>query len=365
VKKIAVKLGAASYDVLIANRLLRDAGKYLRAKCGVPSKCVVITSPRVHKLWGVGLERSLRAAKLPFITLTMPDGEQNKTIATVDALVRQMAEAGVDRSSLVIAFGGGMVGDVAGFAAAIYMRGIRVVQIPTTLLAQVDASIGGKTGVNLSSGKNLVGSFHQPTVVLIDPDVLSTLPAREYRAGFFEVIKCGIIRDAKLFVAIERNPQDFLKRDDSAVMQSISASVGVKADVVSRDEREGGLRRILNFGHTIGHALEADGDYKRLLHGEAVGWGMIAAAQLGANIGVTPQKIADRITDVVLRCGPLPNIGSDPATILRLIQSDKKTQRGVPHFVLATGIGRTDIVSGIPAAAVRKVVATLNKMSAR
>ncbi len=365
VEKIAVKLGDASYEVLIANGLLRNAGKRIVRRCGVPSRCVVITSPRVRKLWGRELERSLSAAKLPFALLTLPDGEQHKTLNTVDGLLKQMAAAGMDRSSLVIAFGGGMVGDVAGFAAATYMRGIPFVQVPTTLLAQVDASIGGKTGVNLPAGKNLVGSFHQPELVLIDPAVLSTLSDREYRAGFFEVIKCGVIRDQKLFAAIEKKPQSFLQRDTASVMKAITASVNVKAEVVSRDEREGGLRRILNFGHTIGHALEADGEYKRLLHGEAVGWGMMAAARLGAALGVTPQKVADRITDVVLKCGPLPRVNSEPAKIMRLIQSDKKTLHGVPHFVLPTAIGETTITANIPPAAIRKVVAGLNQLVAR
>lgn len=295
----------------------------------------------------------------------MPDGERHKTLNTVYTLVKQMADEGVDRSSLVIAFGGGMVGDVAGFAAAIYMRGIPVVQIPTTLLAQVDASIGGKTGVNLPAGKNLAGSFHQPKLVLIDLSVLSTLPDREYRAGFFEVIKCGVIRDAKLFDAIEKDPQKFLKRVPASLMQAITSSVTVKADVVSRDEREGGLRRILNFGHTVGHALEADGHYKTLLHGEAVGWGMIAAAQLGASVGITPRKVAERVTNVVLQCGPLPRVNSDPGKIIKLIQSDKKTRRGTPHFVMATAVGKTRIVADIPSAAIRKVVANLSKMSTR
>jgi 3-dehydroquinate synthase len=365
VKKIPVKLGDASYEVLIGHGLLASSGPRIRARCGVPSRCVVITSRRIHRFWGKELERSLGSAALPFNVLTIPDGERHKNLDTVGPLLKQMTAVGADRSSLVIAFGGGVVGDIAGFAAAIYMRGIPVVQIPTTLLAQVDASIGGKTGVNLPAGKNLVGSFHQPKLVMVDPSVLSTLSEREFRAGFFEVIKCGVISDAALFRAIESHSRKILGRDSDLLMKAIAASIRVKAAVVSRDEREGGLRRILNFGHTIGHALEADGDYERLLHGEAVGWGMIAAAKLGVAVGVTPQKVADRIIDVVVRCGPLPRISSDPAKVMRLIQSDKKTQSGIPHFVFATAIGKTIISGDVPAAAIRKVVASLNEMSAQ
>lgn len=364
-KKIPVKLGSAGYDVLIANGLLRDAGKLIRERCGTPSHCLVVTSPRIRRLWGKQMEASLRGAHLPFTVLIIPDGERHKTLKTLEKLLRQMAAAGADRGSLVVAFGGGVVGDVAGFAAAAYMRGIPVVQIPTTLLAQADASIGGKTGVNLPAGKNLVGAFHQPRLVLIDPQMLSTLPIREYRAGFFEVIKCGVIRDANLFRAIERDPQNVLRRDPTLLMRAITAAVKVKADVVSRDEREGGLRRILNFGHTIGHALEADGGYKRFLHGEAVAWGMVAAAHIGAAVGVTPQDVADRVTNVVKASGPLPRVDADPSDILRLIQSDKKTISGVPHFILATAIGKTTIAKNVPAKVVRAAVAKLNRLSAR
>lgn len=276
-----------------------------------------------------------------------------------------MAAAGLDRNSVVLAFGGGVIGDLAGFAASIYMRGIPVIQIPTTLLAQVDASIGGKTGVNLPVGKNLVGTFHQPRTVLIDPQVLGTLPEREYRAGFFEVIKCGVIRDAGLFRSIERNQSRFLARHPAFLLKAIEASVRVKADVVSRDEREGGLRRILNFGHTIGHALEAEGGYKRLLHGEAVGWGMIAAARIGEQMGTTPKEVAARIERVVLQCGLLPRIRVKEAAILRRIRSDKKTLHGVLHFVLPTAIGKTMISDQVKPRHIRNAVDYLNKLSAR
>lgn len=362
-KKIPVKLGDASYDVLIEDGLIADAGPRIRDSVPEVSRFIVITSRRVRSLWGRTLESGLKRSRIPFTVLTLPDGERYKNLTTVATLMKEMVAAGADRQSVVIALGGGVVGDIAGFAASIYMRGISIIQVPTTLLAQVDASIGGKTGVNLPAGKNLVGAFHQPKTVLIDPQALSTLPARDLNAGFFEVIKCGVIRDAKLFRAIEnasakeRSTKDFLSR-------AVSASVKVKADIVSRDEREVGLRRILNFGHTIGHALEAQGGYKRLLHGEAVGWGMIAAAKIGEAIGVTPANVVRRIESAVLNHGPLPKIRVQSSVILRLIQLDKKTLHGIPHFVLATSIGKATVSNQVPISVIRSAVKHINALSA-
>lgn len=364
-KKIPVRLGAASYEALIANGLLRDSGRLIRERCAQVSNAIVITCPRIRKLWGKRFEASLKAAQIRFKVLTIPDGEKHKNLRTTEDLMKQMASAGADRSSLVIALGGGVVGDIAGFAAAIYMRGLPVVQVPSTLLAQVDASIGGKTGVNLPAGKNLVGAFHQPKVVLIDPEVLSTLPDREYRAGLFEIIKCGVIRDSNLFTEIERESRKLLDRDPILLLRAIEAAVSVKADIVSLDEREGDLRRILNFGHTVGHALEADSGYKRFLHGEAVGWGMIAAGKIGEEVGITPSSVARRIQDVVLDCGRLPKVNLTPSAAGRLIQSDKKTIHGTPHFVLATEIGKTTISDQVSPAAVRAGVSHIARLSAR
>lgn len=363
-KKIPVKLGAASYNVLIANGLLREAGPLIvRGFERRPSLCVVISSPRIWSLWGEKLSSSLKSAGLAFAVLKIPDGEQQKNLRTVEALLQSMTAAHADRESIVVAFGGGVVGDVAGFTAAIYMRGIPYVQVPTTLLAQVDASVGGKTGVNLRAGKNLAGAFHQPAFVAIDPAVLSTLPERELRSGFFEVIKCGVIRDARLFASIERNAARGKQWDPRFLMSAIESAVRVKAAVVSKDEKESGLRRILNFGHTIGHALEAHGEYKKLLHGEAVAWGMIAAAEIGAEMQITSRSVAQRITHLVLRCGPLPEMTASSGEVLRLIQSDKKTLHGVPHFVLATQIGRTAISGKVSDAIIRKVMARMKALS--
>jgi 3-dehydroquinate synthase len=227
------------------------------------------------------------------------------------------------------------------------MRGIPVVQIPTTLLAQVDSAIGGKTGVNLKAGKNLVGTFHQPLAVLVDPDVLATLPEREYRSGLFEAMKYGVIRNSTIFDLMERNRDELLKRDGKLLETLITECIRVKADVVSADEREGGERRILNFGHTVGHALEAETGYKHLLHGEAVGWGMIAACSIGEKMKLTERATAQRIVALVRAYGPLPKIDVNAKRVFRRLLSDKKTVGGVPHFILATTIGKVEVINNI------------------
>ena len=260
-----------------------------------------------------------------------------------------MVRRGADRSSLVIGFGGGIVNDMAGFLAAIFMRGIGVLQIPTTLLAQVDAAVGGKTGVNLVAGKNLIGSFHQPLAVLIDPAVLDTLPDREYRAGLWEIIKAGIIRDAALFAFLSAHRDDVLRRAPDAVDRIIADSVRIKAEVVSADEKESDLRRILNFGHTFGHALEAETEYRRFLHGEAVAWGMRAAIYLAERTGHASAEDCVDMLDVLGQYGPVPPLhGIAAGNLLARLAHDKKAVLGSVHFVLPVRIGEVTIVSGIP-----------------
>ena len=365
VKKISLNLGRDSYQVLISQGILRDAGRLIRKECGDDvSLCVVVTTARVRRLWGAKLTASLKKAKLAHAVLAIPDGERFKNLKTIESLLRSMVASGADRKSIVVAFGGGVVGDVAAFAASIYMRGIPCIQVPTTLLAQVDASIGGKTGVNLVEGKNLVGSFQQPRSVLIDPAVLSTLPSREYSSGFFEVIKCGMIADARLLKSIEQGSQRFEERDPKFLTSAIQAAVKVKADIVSKDERESGPRRVLNFGHTIGHALEAVGKYKRLLHGEAVAWGMIAALHIGVNVGVTPESVASRLTELVLRYGPLPRLSFSIPAVMTLIQSDKKTLHGVPRFVLIKEVGHTVISDSVSKRAIHQALSGILKLDA-
>ncbi len=289
--------------------------------------------------------------------LIFPGGEVNKRLSVLEDLADQMVGRGADRRSVLLGFGGGIVTDVAGFLAAIFMRGVQILQIPTTLLAQVDAAIGGKTGVNLSLGKNLIGSFHQPLAVLIDPDVLHTLPEREFRAGLFEVIKAGVIRDPDLFRVFEEDCEKVTSHDAATVEFLIAGAVRIKAEVVSADEKENDLRRILNFGHTIGHALEAETRYDYFLHGEAVAWGMLAATRLAVLTQSLSRADAHRIENVISLYGPLPSARQlSPDALLDRLVSDKKTQSGTVHFVLPTSIGSVTIVPAIPRPLIRQAV---------
>ena len=356
-KKIPVRLKQNRYEVVIGEGLLARTGRFLRRHLPARSSTVlVITSPNVRKHWGAELESSLKRENLNYQVLEMNDGEPAKRLQTVEALAEKMVEAGADRKALVVAFGGGVVGDSAGFVASIFMRGLPVIQIPTTVLAQVDASIGGKTGVNLRAGKNLIGTFHQPKAVLVDPSVLKTLDEREFRAGLFESLKCGVIRDQKLFQFMTRSSNNIRQGEDKALDRVIIGSVRVKANVVAADERESGLRRILNFGHTIGHALESATGYAQLLHGEAVAWGMIAATRIAREIGLCAESTTGQIESAISTYGPLPAIKASTGDILSRLMSDKKTVAGKIHFVLPVRIGRVKVVSGVKAAIVEEAV---------
>ena len=343
VPSIHVTTPQATYDVTIGPGLLRTLYPRLRKiTAGKPPSAFVITSPEIWALWHKRFLDSFPAAARP-TTLFLPSGERHKRLATVESLAQQLALAGADRDSLLLAFGGGVVGDMTGFLAAIYMRGIRYVGIPTTLLAQVDSSLGGKTGVNLVAGKNLIGAFHHPLAVLTDIDLLSTLPAAELRSGLQESIKAAIIYDAKLFRYLEQNDRPILEANPATLTRVVTASVKVKADVVSKDEKESGLRMILNFGHTIGHAIEAATHYRKLLHGEAVAWGSIAALHVSLNRGCINHEEFARMANLILRYGPIPAFKADPAKLVALTSGDKKKRSGRRAFVLTTGIGHTQI----------------------
>lgn len=278
----------------------------------------------------------------------MPDGERAKTLGTAATLYRRCVEARLDRASTVVAFGGGVVGDVGGFVAATYLRGVRLVQVPTTLLAQVDSAIGGKVGVNLREGKNLVGAFHPPAVVVCDPDVLATLPPREFRAGLYEVVKYGVIASRPLFEQVAKRLPDILDQSPDVLTRVIGACCRIKADVVQQDERESGPRRILNFGHTLGHVLEAVTGYRRFRHGEAIGWGMLAAAHLSVARGAMSRDDESALADLVARLGRRPPVTDlRVADALDLVWRDKKVVAGRLHFVLAAGIGATAIVTDV------------------
>jgi 3-dehydroquinate synthase len=363
VRQVEVKLPSNPYTVTIESGLLTRAGELLRALLPERSRYVVVTVPPVKKLWADTLTASLTNAGLPHTVLEMPDGERAKTLETVRDLATKLVRRDADRKSVVIALGGGVVGDVAAFVASIYMRGIDVVQIPTTFLAQVDASIGGKTGVDLPEGKNLLGTFHQPRAVLVDPGVLGTVGEREFRAGLYEAMKCGIIRRPDIFEFMEQNRERVLQRDPAALEWLIAECVQVKADVVAADERESGLRRILNFGHTVGHALEAETGYKQFLHGEAVAWGMVAASMISAAMQMSDSETARRIISSVLAYASLPKVEPRGKRIARRLAHDKKTMNGVVHFVLPIEVGKVEIVSHVPERAVVQAVEELRYLS--
>jgi 3-dehydroquinate synthase len=359
---IPVVTPSRSYEVLIGRGLLVRAGETL-SKLLETRRAFIVTVPPVRQRWAKVLQKSLSTSGIETSLLEMPNGERSKRLTTLEKLAEKLVKLGADRGVTLIALGGGVVGDVTGFLASVYMRGVDVIQIPTTVLAQVDAAIGGKTAVNLVSGKNLLGTFHQPRAVLIDPQVLDTLPSREYRAGLYESLKCGIIGDPGLFKLFEDRRREILDRDPVVVEKVIADSVRLKASVVSADEREGGLRQVLNFGHTIGHALEAETGYTQLLHGEAVGWGMIAATHIALSTGKLDSVTAGRVTNAVLGFGRLPSMELKTANILKRLHSDKKTRQGVVHFVLPREIGKVEITSDVPEAIVRVAVDEIRKLA--
>jgi 3-dehydroquinate synthase len=347
VRTIHVKTASANYPVHVGCNLLVHFGYHLRKiEDTAKRRIFILTSAEVWALWGRQFLTAFLPAEQPSV-LFLPPGESNKRLTQVERLSTELAAGGADRSSLLIAFGGGIVGDVGGFLAAIYMRGIDYIQMPTTLLAQVDSSVGGKTGVNLTTGKNLIGSFHHPRAVFADVGVLETLPARELRAGLFESIKAGVIRDAGLFRFLERNQEPILACDPTALKRVIAASVCMKAEVVGIDERESGLRMILNFGHTIGHAIEAATGYKKLLHGEAIAWGMLAALHISRMRTMIPEKDVARIEKTIHAYGPLPRFRARISELLDAAGRDKKNKSGTRRFVLCPGIGKAVVVENV------------------
>jgi len=346
---IGVRTPSAEYGVEIGAGLVELVGARLDALLdgGLSAgrqRAFVVTSPEIDRLWGKKLEGGFPA---PLTRLMVPAGEEHKRLATVERLVEELAGLGADRDSVLVALGGGVIGDMTGFVAAMYMRGIRYVGVPTTLLAQVDSSLGGKTGVNLAVGKNLVGAFHHPLAVYADIQTLGTLPGAELRAGLQESVKAGIIRDRGLFEFLERESAAVLAGDAGALTRVVAASVRVKAEVVRADEREGGLRMILNLGHTLGHAIEAATEYKQLLHGEAVAWGMIAAVGIAVRRGTVSAEEAARMERVIRAYGPLRRFTAEAAELVALTAKDKKNRSGARSFVLPVGIGDAVVVKDV------------------
>lgn len=318
---------------------------FLRARKA--STIFIITSPRIWAAWQQQFLRSAGDLATPPQIIAIPPGEKHKTLKTIEMLAEQLARRGATRDSLLIAFGGGVIGDITGFLAATFMRGIDYLQIPTTLLAQVDSSVGGKTGVNLKAGKNLIGSFNPPSMVIADTQLLQTLPMRELRAGLYESIKTGILGDRKLFSALEDHRAEILARDTHMLGEIALASVRVKANIVMRDEHERGARMALNLGHTLGHAIEAATHYRQLLHGEAVAWGMRFAVEIARARGILSQRDAVRIDELILAYGRLPAFSATDHRIVRLTQGDKKNLTGQRRFVLPVAIGRTILATDV------------------
>jgi 3-dehydroquinate synthase len=351
-RTVKVPLGNRSYNILIAGGLLKRLG----VECGKLSlgrRCAIISDSNVFPLYAKAAQESLARSGFEPILLTVPAGETAKSIKSVTACYDQLAAHRLERHSFIVALGGGVVGDLAGFVAATYLRGIPFVQVPTTLLAQVDSSVGGKVGVNLKAGKNLVGAFHQPRLVLCDLDALKTLPDRELRAGLAEVIKYGIIYDAEFFGQLERGLPRIMKRDSKTLAAIIARCCEIKAEVVGQDETERGLRAILNFGHTIGHALEAISGYGKYLHGEAISIGQVAAAQLSHHLLGLPAGDVRRITGLFQRAGLPTRVKTTLPQYTRLLaamQLDKKVTAGEVKFVLAKAIGRVEYGQTVPLA---------------
>jgi 3-dehydroquinate synthase len=340
---ISVSLAERSYDIRIKPGLLGEIGPCLSA-LGLKGRVGVVTNQIVGRLYAPGLLRSLRAAGFDASTIVLPEGERAKSMRSVSSILNALVEARFERGSALVALGGGVIGDLTGFAASIYMRGIPFVQVPTTLVAQVDSSVGGKTGVNHPLGKNLIGTFSQPRLVLVDPDTLRTLPPREWVAGLAEVIKYGVIADAEFFTYLEQQMDRLLKLESEPVSRVIARSCEIKASIVEQDERESDLRRILNYGHTIGHALESLGGYRKLIHGEAIAIGMVQEADLARHLGLCATDVVDRQRALVRRAG-LPD--AMPKTtfgkLWTAMQHDKKVAQGRIYCVLPERIGRVVI----------------------
>jgi 3-dehydroquinate synthase len=362
VRKISVKTKLGHYTVSVGSGILESLTKRMPALTGKKRKLIfLLTSPEIWALWGERMQDSLPQEP---VVLFLPPGERHKRMAQVERLATEMAKAGADRSSLLVAFGGGVIGDVGGFLSAIYMRGIDYIQVPTTLLSQVDSSVGGKTGVNLQTGKNLVGCFYPPQEVVADIALLHTLPQRELRAGIYESIKAGRIRDAALFRFIESHREALDQGDPASLEKMIAASIRIKAEVVSLDEREFGVRMILNFGHTIGHAIEAATGYRALLHGEAVAWGMIAALHLSHRRNLVTAEAVRRIEELIRYFQPpaLPSLSAK--RLLQAASGDKKNRAGVRRFVLLQSLGNAIVAEDVTDAEVLAAIDGMYRLSA-
>jgi 3-dehydroquinate synthase len=352
--EVPIALGDRSYRISIGRGLVPDTATWEPAPAS--SRALIVTNTTVGPLYAARLAAAVAARHRAVHVVALPDGEVHKDWQTLNRIFDTLLQHGCDRKTVLYALGGGVVGDMTGYAAASYMRGVPFVQVPTTLLAQVDSSVGGKTAINHPLGKNMIGAFYQPAMVVCDLDTLVTLPARELSAGLAEVIKYGPIADMALLQWLEDNVDALIARDAAALAHAVRRSCEIKAAIVGEDEREGGLRAILNFGHTFGHAIEAGLGYGEWLHGEAVGCGMVMALELSRRLGLVDAAFADRVTDLIRRAG-LPTVG--PALgadrYLELMRVDKKAEAGEIRFILIDGPGRA-VLRGAPDALVREVI---------
>ena len=341
--RVDVNVGSRASTIWIGNGVTDQAASLLDAhRAG--GKRFIVSSPDIWRFHGERLARALATGD----PILIPDGERYKNLQSVSRIYDALIRAGADRGSTIVAVGGGVIGDTAGFAAATFLRGVALVHVPTTLLAQVDSSVGGKVGVNLALGKNLIGAFHQPAVVLIDPLLLATLPRREFRSGLYEVVKYGMIASRDLFDRVAHDTTAIFARDEHVLVPAIVESCRIKADVVTRDERESDLRRILNYGHTVGHALEAVTKYRRFRHGEAIAYGMLAAADLAAARGALAERERQALARLIAQLGPLPPVVDlSIKEVLEAIGRDKKVVDGKLHFVIAIQIGATMTIDDV------------------
>jgi 3-dehydroquinate synthase len=353
--RIDVKSSSRTYPVFVSPGIAGDLARWL-ADAGVGERRLIVSSPTVWAHHGETV-----AAALPGVVhLLVPDGERAKNHRTLSRVYEWLIETGADRSSTVIAIGGGVIGDTVGFAAASYLRGVDLVQVPTTLLAQVDSAVGGKVGINHALGKNLIGAFHPPVAVIADPALLKTLPRRELRAGLYEVVKYGVIASRPLFERIVSDLPRIFACESEVMTAIVAESCRIKAEVVAADEREGDRRRVLNYGHTAGHALEAVTRYRRLRHGEAVAYGMLVAAHLGVSRGLLDKADHAALAALIGRMGPLPSVTDLPAAdVLAAMQRDKKVVAGRMHMVLPQGLGDTVIVDDVTEKEIRRALRTI------
>ncbi len=361
VTTVRVDLGARAYDIAIGGGLLAQAGNRI-AEINPKTKAAIVSDENVAKRYMESCERSLQDAGIKTSRIVVPAGESSKSFSTYERVVNSILDARIERGDLVVALGGGVVGDLAGFAAATALRGVGLVQIPTSILAQVDSAVGGKTGIDTRQGKNLVGAFHQPILVLADTDILDSLPPREFRSGYAEIVKYGLINDERFFGWLEKNWESVFKGGENRI-HAVAASCRAKAAIVSRDEHEAGERALLNLGHTFAHALEAATGYsERLLHGEAVAVGIVLAYRLSAKLGLCPQADSERAAAHLKAVGLPTKLADikggvpDSAKLLDLMGTDKKVEHGSLVFVLARGIGKAFVAKGVEIGPVRALL---------